>query len=359
MKQTSQAVALGVCAGVLALAGLLVFAGCDGAGGGPRSTPSGAAASTVSAVEASKLREEALTLLLRASEGGTPEQRANAIEALIPVPQRLEAVLLRSISDANPGVRSVSAMAAGKARLPKLMDACRGMLSDPLPFVQASAILALGRNGEAVDPTPLAAMLRSPNPGIRAQAAFVLGELGNASALPLLKEAAVRPVPRADSASARVMYLQLAEAMIKLGDEAAVNEVRAALYPTRPEDLELAALAAQIIGQVQDRQAISQLVYLTAFQDKSGNKYPAEVRLAAAASLARLGNERGSFIADEFAGSSLAPLRAQSALVYGATGQVDNLSKLAKMLQDPEPLVRIAAAAAVVKITDRQGMAGG
>ena len=115
MKQTSQAVALGVCAGVLALAGLLVFAGCDGAGGGPRSTPSGAAAPTVSAVEASKLREEALTLLLRASEGGTPEQRANAIEALIPVPQRLEAVLLRSISDSNPGVRSVSAMAAGKA----------------------------------------------------------------------------------------------------------------------------------------------------------------------------------------------------------------------------------------------------
>jgi hypothetical protein len=42
--------------------------------------------------------------------------------------------------------------------------------------------------------------------------------------------------------------------------------------------------------------------------------------------------------------------------VYGETGRRENLAKLDQLLDDPEARVRIAAAAAILKITSAPGV---
>ncbi|HYE03163.1 MAG TPA: HEAT repeat domain-containing protein, partial [Phycisphaerales bacterium] len=268
-----------------------------------------------SAAHVAQVRERAIELLVAEAAGPVPERRANAIEALLLAPARLKPVLPAALADPNPGVRAVAAMVVGRGAVTEAAGQAEALLADPSPFVRAAAIYALRRAGRAVDPSPLGPMLVDPNPRLRAHAAFILGELGEQSALPMLREAARDPMLRARQAEVRITLLQLAEARIKLGDEEALHEVRAALYPSRPEDLEATALAAQIIGQVRDRGSVDQLIYLTARRDDVGNLMPAEIRLAAARSLAQMGLREGDFLAREFAASRLAPLRAQAAIL--------------------------------------------
>lgn len=339
-------------AALLAAGTMLSLSGCrNDAKPGPAG--SGATQLAADPVAISQLRERALLILSEASRSDSAEQRANAVEALQYVPARLAPVLPVLLADSNPGVRSIAAKVAGKARQTQVVSQLQTMLSDPVAIVRGAAIYALARCGQSVNQTPLAQMLLSQEPAVRAEAAYLIGEIGNRSALQMVKEAAARGMPRADPVIARKVQLQLAEAMCKLGDDAAVQEIRAALYPGQDREYENAALAAQILGQIGDRPSADQLIYITAFQENGRQKLPAELRLAAASALAKLGNDRGSFIADEYASNALAPLRAQSAFVYGETGRRDNLAKLGPLLSDKEILVRIAAAAAVVRIAER------
>lgn len=304
-----------------------------------------------------QMRERALMLLSTAAGGANPEERANALEALTLAPGRLNAVVGQSLTDPNPGVRGVAAMAVGRSRLRSVSGLVQPLLSDPSPLVRSAAIYALLRCDQPVDATPLAEMLVDSDPLVRAQAAFVLGELGERSALGPLREAARMSLPKASPAAVRLMDLQIAEARIKLGDDSALVDIRTALFPARPEDLEAVALAAQIAGQVGDRSSIDRLVFLTAEWDKDRRPMPAEIRLAAAASLAKLGRRQGSFIADVYRKSDQDTLRAHAAVVYGETGWPENLDVLNEMMQDPSGRVRVAAAAGIVKIAAQMGMA--
>lgn len=317
-------------------------------------------AAPVDPVALSTLRERAVDLLNAAATGENPQYRANAIEALSATPARLERIAGPALHDQNLGVRSVAAIVIGRTGLCDLAPAVRPLLDDPSPFVRISAIYTLQRCDHRVDPTPLASyLINDPSPRVRAHAAFVLGELGNPSALKLLRYAA-RPsvLPNGLPAEVRLYQLQLAEAMAKLGDEKQLQTLRAALYPSRPEDLEATALAVQILGAIRDRGSIDQLIYLTAYRNEKSQQMPAEVRLAAAASLAQLGYPQGSFIADEFYQSEKAALRGQAAFVYGEIGKAENLAKLEPMLEDPDGAVRVAAAAAILKIASRFSGAG-
>ncbi|MBX3402291.1 MAG: HEAT repeat domain-containing protein [Phycisphaeraceae bacterium] len=304
-----------------------------------------------------QMRERALMLLSAAAGGATPEERVNALEALTLAPGRLNAVVGQSLTDPNPGVRGVAAMAVGRARLRSASGLVQPLLSDPSPLVRSAAIYALLRCEQPVDATPLAEMLMDSDPLVRAQAAFVLGELGEPSALGPLRDAARRSLPRASPAAVRLMDLQIAEARIKLGDDTALVDIRTALFPARPEDLEAVALAAQIAGQVGDRSSIDRLVFLTAEWDRDRRPMPAEIRLAAAASLAKLGRRQGSFIADIYRKNEQDTLRAHAAMVYGETGWPENLDVLNEMMQDPSGRVRVAAAAGIVKIAAQTGLA--
>lgn len=80
---------------------------------------------------------------------------------------------------------------------------------------------------------------------------------------------------------------------------------------------------------------------------------PAEIRMAAATSLAKLGRRDGDFIAREYLGSDDPVIRSQAVILLGELRQPALLTELAsRMRDDPNPLVQTAAAAAIVAATN-------
>lgn len=301
-----------------------------------------------------ELRAIAIDRLIELSSDRNPQIRANAIEALSPVTDRVEPIVALALNDPNAGVRSVAATVAGQRKLATLAPSIRGLTQDSSPFVRAAAMYALSSFGEDTDITELSTMLLdSPNPRVRSQAAFLLGELGESTAIPLLQQAAVTPVSNASTIERKIFRLQIAEALFKLGFEESIDTVRAALYPSRADELEATALAVQIIGQIRDESSIDQLIFLS--DPESDQPMPAEVRLGVASSLAMMGHREGSFIAMEYLDSDIDAVRAQTASVLGKTEGRENLGHLEMMLvNDPSPLTRVAAAGAIVDYTQRQ-----
>lgn len=299
-----------------------------------------------------ELKNLAVDELLRLSTNVSPEIRANALEAMQGHTSSLESITALGLSDPNAGVRSVSSMIVGKQKLRALLPMVEGLSNDSSPFVRASALFATaevqGRRS-TVDLTPLGVMLLdSPDIRVSSHAAYVLGELGNESAIPLLQQAWAREWRQTSAIQRQLFRLQLAEGMIKLGDTESMDTVRSALYPSRPEELEATALAVQIIGEVQDRGAIDQLIYLV--DEDSERPMPAEVRLAVAGALAKLGLREGGFIADEYFQNLNPIIRAQAAAVYGRTGRLEHLAKLESMMLDESPQVRAGSAGAILEI---------
>jgi HEAT repeat protein len=183
----------------------------------------------------------------------------------------------------------------------------------------------------------------------RSHAAWVIGEMGNKSALPMLRDAATERITRWRPVEVEIYQLQCAEARVKLGDTDPIEGIRAALFPARPEDLEAAILAVQIIGEVKDRGSMDQLIYLSEYKDPRGNPMPADFRLACATALAKMGLDRGSFIADEFARDPNETIRQQAASVYGYTARPEHFWTLQSLMSDPSPIVRVVAASSVIR----------
>lgn len=308
----------------------------------------------VEVTPATQLRQAAIDRLIRMTSEGSPQIRANAIEALSPVQDQLEPIVALALTDPNAGVRSVAAMVAGKSNLSSLAPTIETMTHDPSPYVRSAALFALARFGREVDISELSVLLlENPDSRVRSQAAFILGELGEASAIPMLQQAATQQVPEASTIEKKIFRLQIAEALFKLGYNQSIDTIRAALYPARADELEATALAVQIIGQVRDEASIDQLIYLS--DPKSQNPMPAEVRLGVALALARMGHREGSFVADEYTNSDIPTVRAQSAVVLGETSGRENLGKLeVMMVNDPSPLAQVAAAGGIVDYTQRQ-----
>lgn len=297
-----------------------------------------------------ELRDRAVELLEGATLSGDPQMRAHAYEALVPLPRVLGRVVQRGLVDENLGVRSIAATAIGKAGLQGHAQQLRVLTADESPFVVASAIYALVQTGEEVDRGPLAKYLfQEQDPGLRAHVAFLLGEMRDPSALPLIKDAARAPMPSADSLRLRLLDLQLSEAMVKLGDQSQFEPLRAALFPAQPSDLEATALAIQALGEVGDQSSRGMLAQLSERAGPRGELMPPEILLSIAISMAKLGDRNGWFLAEMFWESERALVRADSASVFGWTNRVEDLAKLEAMLSDPDEVVRVAAASALVR----------
>jgi len=344
-------------------------AGCANSKPGPRAgvrkpeprilaIPQETAAKYADPLEVSQLREKALDLLIAMASDPQPQIRGNALEAMLVTPQRLESLVASALRDENVGVRTIAATLIGKASFKNLTAAVRPLLNDPSPYVQASAIFALAKCGVEVDQTPLGRILMTdPSPRVRSHVAVLLGDLGDRSALGLLNDASRQAIPRASAVEIRMMQIQIAEAMVKIGDEDQLGVIRSALYPSRPEDLEITALAVQVLGQLRDRGSTDELIYLSARRDEAKQYWPAEIRLGVAGALARIGLNKGTFLADEYAPSDMPVLRAQAAYVYGQIGLTENLGKLEALMADPVPLVRLSAAAAILQIGSKPASA--
>lgn len=295
-------------------------------------------------------RDMAVSTLVELATDVQPVVRANAIEAIAAAPEAGTEVIEAGLRDSNEGVRSVAAVVAGRLQLASTVGWLKPLVMDESEYVRLSAVFALSRMGEEIDLTPLAnTLFTSRDTRARAHAAFLLGELGSSTAIDMLRQASLEGVSRASTGEVRLLRLQIAEAMIKLGDDSPLPGVKAALFPSRPEDFELAALAIQIIGEVGDREAVDQLIYLA---DAAGeDAMPPEIRLAAADALSKLGHPQGAFIADDYADDASESVRGYAAILYGRTNAAGNLGKVLGMLSDRSPIVRAAAARAVLDLT--------
>ena len=332
---------------------MLAAGGCASAPA-PWTSPSNGDAMTAaySAAEQEALRARAGAELLTLGADPAAQLRANSVEALGRGAPELAAPLVdAALTDPNEGVRAVAAVVAGKLGLRDTAPQLRVLLGDESIWVRMSAVFGLWALDEQVDPTPLSRALMSGPPRQRAQAAFFLGEMGNPSALPMLADAANRSIPLASANEVRMFELQVDQARVKLGELELTQPIRAALYPTRPEELELTVLAVQLIGELGDQGAASELINLTARLDGAGNAMPAEVQIAAAAALARLGNARGEFLVLGYLKDDFPPIRAQAAWALGELGNPANLGRLERLLDDQSALVRLHAAGAILLLT--------
>lgn len=296
-------------------------------------------------------RTTAVTLLRQAAVSDVPVFRANAAEALIASPDDLHHVARKLMADPNRGVRFVVTMAVGKAHLNDLAPAVEALLVDESLSVRAAAIYALAKMGRTVDPSPLAAMVMSDDPEIRGNAFMVLGELNNRTAVPLIKSAVNKPMPKANPARVRICELQAAEALAKLGQLQSLDAIRAALFdPTATS--EIIPLAAQIAGRLHDEGSRPVLVRM--ITGTGATARPPEVKLLAAVSLAELSPQDNAAIqklAEGYIGDRMAEVRAQAALALAWSMGPAAVATLERMLFDPEPSVQLTAAKAILVAT--------
>lgn len=300
-------------------------------------------------------RQTAAQLLQAATKSPVPVFRANAVEALMASPDDLRMVARAMLADPNRGVRYVTVMAVGRAKMVEFADAVQPLLVDESPSVRAAAIYALNRLGQPVDQTPLAAMARSDDPEIRSNAYMVLGEIGNPSALAVIRNSLGKGMRRVNPARVRLIELQAAEAMVKLGDLNQLEPIRAALFsPTggAGDQSELTALAAQIAGRLHDDGSRPMLVRLIDATGESAR--PAEIRVTAAASLAELGIQDHKEIArlsKAYIRDHDAVVRGQAALALARSEGPAAVLELEKMMFDANPSVQLAAAKSVLIAT--------
>ena len=283
--------------------------------------------------------------------------RANAFEALEGNPEALYEVAPLGFIDENRGVRFIATMSVGDAGLEGLVALIEPLILDPSDSVRASAIYALNALDQYVDPSPLGGMVFSNNPEIRGNAYLVLGLMGNSTAIPVIKANLGKGMRLENAMRVRLTELQAAEALVRLGNEASIEPIRAALF-TPVEQGELTVLACDMLGRLGDEQARSMLFRLIV---ASGNQSrPPEIQMAAAAALYRLGPplpEQLSAVVLSQINARDPRRRLQAAAILGIVPGPAALAALEGLLTDTEPMVRTAAAGSILARTDSWGSA--
>lgn len=131
-----------------------------------------------------------LSNVIRCSQN-TQNQEVQFEEVPLPTPAENLDILIKNISNDDPGVRLVSIRALNKhgggavIAIPALKKA----LHDPVTDVRISALITLGNLGGSADSTvpDLTELLKSDvSHNARIQAARALGRIGSASAIPTL-----------------------------------------------------------------------------------------------------------------------------------------------------------------------------
>jgi len=280
------------------------------------------------------LRALARQVLLAEVGADNGTLRSNAIEALGDAdPADAIGPTLDGLSDPDPDVRFAACMVVGQLHITRAYERLLHMHdSDESAVVQIAVRYALHKLGDTRFSHDLEKFAASPSPEIRGKTAMVLGLLGEPSAVVLLE-----PMLRDPSEPIR---LQAAESLWRLGNEDGLKALAAYAISGYPDDAILATLAMaaprnqQLTGQIRGN--------LT-------SDFP-EVRLATARALGMLGSDEGYTIAVRYTTSLDPRQRFLAALALGAIGRSDAQPKLAPMLHDANPAVRIGAATAILEL---------
>lgn len=309
------------------------------------------------------VRADAASILRQAAKSNWAALRAHAIEASVHNRALLAELAPRGFADENRGVRFVACMSAAEARANDLAPMIEPLVADESASVRAAAMLALSRAGRKVDISPLATMAFDSDPEIRANAYLVLGELGNRSAIPVIRESLGQGMGLLNPIRVRLVGMSAAEALVKLGDDAQIEPIRAALFAP-PQQAELTVVACDALGRLGDEIARPMLERLVTGSGESLRS--PEVRIAAARALARLsgGPKAGALalatgapksadsvtfsmalgVAKDSIGSSDGRVRAQVAGLLSEIGSPEAAALLAGLIRDSDPVVQVAAA---------------
>jgi HEAT repeat protein len=313
-----------------------------------------ASSSKPTLVDSNVVQGSAIRILQNSLVDSNPRLRANAIESLRYAPREiLEQAVQGGLGDANRGVRFVAAMMIGKESICELSLLLEPLLLDDSESVQAAAMYSMYKCGGKVNLTPIAQMLHSDNPELRGNAAMIVGQLGNKSAIMLIRDALKNTPQTITPIRRRIINLQMAEALILLGEREELEVVRAGVFSSIQE-AEVTALACQIAGNLHDVEVISTLegILLTP------NRYPDEIRLVAATALAQIAPNRMPLeTVLRFSSNASPTIRSQCATALGVQGNRLSLGPLALMLKDIDPSVQISAAGAVLRINNRDSLA--
>ena len=337
----------------------LPLAGCAGSGLQvvKPPTPNSEHFDVAAAPSRAELRPAAIDEVLRAVRDEDPQMRAHALEAIRPVAERAVPMTQLALEDENAAVRFTALWVIGQERFTDLAPAVRPLFKRDQPDVVKAAVIYAATNTGTAREELISMMSRyvlHEDVRVRSTAAMLLGDMGEASAIPLLKQAARRP---SDNRQPEILWdlmrVQAAEAMVKLGDGEAIKTIYGAAYSSDPE---VQILATQTIARLDD---LAFWANMSKFLDDD----PIELRVAAAEGLVRLSKLSGGrdmeLLQDavregaipvllEAARSDIATVRGQAALALGLSNTAEARAALAALLEDADASVRLAAAGGVL-----------
>ncbi len=298
-------------------------------------------------VDTKEIQRRAIQQVVVSARSQRGDLRANAIEAAEALPDRRTILCDAGMRDPEAIVRFAALTVVGKMRLVNVAGGAQMLVNDPNDSVRAAALFALAmnfgtdrnRSPQAADITPLAGLIFSGDPGTRANIALLLGLIGDKTAIPLLKEAARINNPSVSQVQQRLVNLQIAEAVVKLGDAETIDAIRAGAFSQLDE---VRVLAVSILGRLNDRR------FEAAFLEMLQQDGPIELKVAAAGTLARFGRGEGYQVVIDASQNPAGTVRAQAAFTLGLFRNAPAMLRLSEMLNDQEEQVRIAAAAAIL-----------
>lgn len=240
---------------------------------------------------------------------------------------------LVALNDHEARVRFAAAIAVGELRLQEAHEALLAIADDPSENVRVAVRFALHRIGDKRLSHDLEKMAVDANPLVRGNTALVLGLLGEPSALALLR------VLRTDSNPA--VRQNASEAMWRLGDEDGMRDLIGLTVSRYSDDEAFGYMALAWPRNTRIRQHVR--------AGLASEDWP-EVSLIAARAMGLLGSDEGYVIAKKGAANADSRQRVLAAWAFGAIGRSDAQDILRKLLADPEPDVRIAAATAILQL---------
>lgn len=331
-KNAEKIVKTGAFCAILVLFGALL-AGCGG------SSP---IVSTGSSAQQSQTRARAI--VAQSLESDDARLRAKATEVVVDTGlSEYMPKLQNLLTDDFVPVRFSAAMAIAKAEYAPARQTLQMLLRDSEHNVRLAAAFALYRLGDSQQIQTLYDALGADNQTVRANAVFLLGKTQNPEAIDRLYA-----VLRGRSSTEQVR-LQAAEAIARLGDEQIYKRIWTMLISAFADDR---AMGVSAMGALDTLEAEGALVSML-------SDTVTEVRLIAAAELAKQGDPRGSSVITEAMRSlrSSDPEEAErikglAAMAIGELCNSDVRGFLPTLIEDQSPFVRLSAARAVLRCAD-------